>query len=466
MKRTRRQEVVAYVITYLLSSIILIIPALWNGYPLVYSDTGTYILAFPSHNIPVDRAIGYSIYIQIIGMRVSLWPVIFSQALVLVFLIDLVLKSIISINFKYRLAMLLLIIVVLSTTTGIDNYASQVMPDIWMSIMILSVSLLFLRHTINWPLLFLLFTLFLVAVLSHYSNLLVATILLIISMITAIVFRKKDLINTKSIKIFALGCLLAWLIAPTINLYYGAGFKLSRANWVMITARFIHEGILQDYLKENCNKNEFILCPFKDSIPNDCIDFLWGNSVLYDGDCIKSGWGECWIEKNDAFGKMILSMLKNPKYLKRTVKMAFTSTYSQLLDFDIGLMSPMMENTPPYNGVKTIFSKELKQYTSSRQNKDFIHYKISSKIQRYAVFLSILLIVILCFINYKIDKLNTNHIILLYFLIMGLVLNAFICGSLSLVIDRYQARVIWLVPFTAILFLLQIFAKHQSQKNN
>jgi len=465
MKSTKRQEVIAFVITYLLSSIILIIPALWNGYPLVYSDTGTYILAFPSHNIPVDRAIGYSIYIQIIGMRVSLWPIIFSQALILVFLIDLVLKSIISIGFRSRLAILLLIILVLSITTGIDNYASQVMPDIWMSIMILSILLLFIRQAIDWPLLLLLFSFFLVAVLSHYSNLLVATILLIISMIIAVIFRKKSIINVKSLKIFALGCLLAWLIAPAINLYYGAGFKLSRANWVMLTARFVHEGIIQDYLKENCNKNEFILCPFKDSIPNDCIDFLWGNSVLYDGNCIKAGWGECWIEKNDEFGRMILSMLKNPTYFKRTVKMAFTSTYLQLLDFDIGLMSPMKENTPPYYGIEKIFPRELKQYSSSRQNKEYIHFKMGSIIQRYVVLLSFLLIIFLCLFNYKINILQTNQILLLYFLLIGLVINAFICGSLSLVIDRYQARVVWLVPFMAILFLLQLFAKPKSQKN-
>jgi len=464
MIRPKSQEVAAFIITYLISSIILIIPALWNGYPLVYSDTGTYILAFPSHNIPVDRAIGYSIYIQIIGMRFSLWPVIFSQALALVLIIDLVLKSIISVNFRYRLAMLLVVIVVLSITTGIDNYASQVMPDIWMSIMILSVALLFLRKNISWPLFLLLFCIFLIAVLSHYSNLLVATILLIISIIIALVFRRNSFISIKSIKIVAIWCLLAWLIAPTINLYYGAGFKLSRANGVMVTARFIHEGILQDYLKENCDKKEFMLCPFKDNIPNDCIDFLWGNSVLYDGDCIKAGWGECWIEKNDEFGKMILSMLKNPKYLKRAVKMAFTSTYSQLLDFDIGLMAPMQDNTPPYYGVRKIFSRELNQYVSSRQNTDFIYYKTGSKIQRYMVFLSFLFIVGLFLSNIKFDILQTKHFILLYFLIMGLLLNAFICGTLSLVIDRYQARVVWLVPFIAILLFLHLVEKTYFKK--
>jgi uncharacterized membrane protein YtjA (UPF0391 family) len=43
---------------------------------------------------------------------------------------------------------------------------------------------------------------------------------------------------------------------------------------------------------------------------------------------------------------------------------------------------------------------------------------------------------------------------LLFVVIIGLVANAFIFGGLSAPADRYQARVIWLVPLLALLYVL------------
>jgi hypothetical protein len=41
-------------------------------------------------------------------------------------------------------------------------------------------------------------------------------------------------------------------------------------------------------------------------------------------------------------------------------------------------------------------------------------------------------------------------------ILLGVVINAVVCGAVSGPHDRYEARVAWLVPFVAIALLLQI----------
>ena len=44
----------------LLGAALLLWPALWNGYPLVFSDTGTYLSQAINHYVGWDRPIFYS----------------------------------------------------------------------------------------------------------------------------------------------------------------------------------------------------------------------------------------------------------------------------------------------------------------------------------------------------------------------------------------------------------------------
>jgi hypothetical protein len=38
----------------------------------------------------------------------------------------------------------------------------------------------------------------------------------------------------------------------------------------------------------------------------------------------------------------------------------------------------------------------------------------------------------------------------------GIIVNGIICGALSAVNDRYQARVIWLIPLTAVVIVAKL----------
>lgn len=65
----------------LVGAILLMIPAFINGYPIVYSDTGTYLASAFLLETPFDRPITYGLFIRLASVNgMSLWGVIFLQS--------------------------------------------------------------------------------------------------------------------------------------------------------------------------------------------------------------------------------------------------------------------------------------------------------------------------------------------------------------------------------------------------
>ena len=72
---------------FLLSLVALLWPALYNGFPLVYPDTGAYISSGLRLSVHPDRPVGYGLFILFSSMGISLWFVVVAQALMLNWLI-------------------------------------------------------------------------------------------------------------------------------------------------------------------------------------------------------------------------------------------------------------------------------------------------------------------------------------------------------------------------------------------
>ena len=80
MRTTRDSLSVACVL--LVCAALLSWPAAYNHFPLVFSDTGTYIAAAIEGFVPSDRPVYYSQFLWIIGRSLSLYAVPVVQGLV------------------------------------------------------------------------------------------------------------------------------------------------------------------------------------------------------------------------------------------------------------------------------------------------------------------------------------------------------------------------------------------------
>ena len=76
-----------------LAAAMLLWPALWNGYPLVFADTGTYLSQAIEHYAGWDRPIFYSLFLLPLHMTLTTWPAIAVQALLVVHVLRLVRRT-------------------------------------------------------------------------------------------------------------------------------------------------------------------------------------------------------------------------------------------------------------------------------------------------------------------------------------------------------------------------------------
>jgi hypothetical protein len=65
------------------TALLLLWPALWNGYPLVFSDTGTYLSQAVERHLGWDRPVFYSFFLLSFHVTLTRWPAILMQGLLI-----------------------------------------------------------------------------------------------------------------------------------------------------------------------------------------------------------------------------------------------------------------------------------------------------------------------------------------------------------------------------------------------
>jgi hypothetical protein len=444
----------------ILSVITLITPAIINKYPLVYSDSACYLYSGFEGNVPVDRPIVYSLFIINIPFASTLWSVILLQATIITSLILICFQNLI--KFRYSYLGTFITILILSYTTGASNYVSQIMPDIFSAAAIIAIGIILAIPDLSFRRRIYLFLLIIFSSLAHTSNLFTSSCLILVFLILSLIFRRKKIILLKT-PVFMLSILVifsSWLILPLINQAYGCGFKISRTKNVMIMGRLVETGILYTYLNDKCETENIKLCEFKDKLPNAAWQFLWiDDSPLFDKECLQNGgWGNCWIQKDKEYAPIINDIITTPKYLWLCMKSCFFETFHQLISFKIGYLVPQMDDGGVIGAITQHYKKEIKSYRSAKQAKETLYFNTISKIQTFVIGLSVLILILFIGLKKQRVSLSKNMKIFCLVSILGLFLNAFTCTTFSSLVDRYEGRVIWVLP---LLVLLILFNKNQ-----
>ena len=348
-----------------IGTMILMIIGLYNGYPLVYSDTGTYIYSDFDKFIPFDRPITYGLFIKFFSLRYSLWFVIIVQNLLTAFVIHELLKTL-NINKNRFTYIYLSILTFLMLFTGISWYSNQIMPDFFAPIFILVIYILLKNENLSWYLKVILYLIIVFSLITHLSHLMIGSVLIVFMVILKYTLKQyfydipiKKIISVTIIVFFS------WLILPGINYVVEKKFILSKGSHVFLMAHLNDTGILEKFLKENCSNNEFEdckLCEYKDSLPNNLGSFIWSSNI------IENTGG--WINSKDEYNKIITATLKSPKYLFLNICKSLNYGLIQLTKNEIGQgLSAYNHGSPPYGQIHWRFNDELNNYLNSRQNK-------------------------------------------------------------------------------------------------
>ncbi|MDZ4205070.1 MAG: hypothetical protein U1C46_09660 [Bacteroidales bacterium] len=433
-----------YILQILVSVLLLVIPAIKNGFPLLYSDSATYIVSGQDAYVPIDRPVIYGFIIRYISLSYSLWLVVIFQALIVVLLINRLL-SYFNLN-RIKLFATLLVVLFLSLFTGVSNYTSQIMPDIFTGVLILAYSMLLVEPNNRWR--WLLISAVLISSMMHFSNLALSTTLAIIAFITVAIYRNRFIMAKRLLMYFAILAIFPWLLAPSVNYLYSGEFYLNKSNHIFFTGRLIETGCLSEFFESVPAAQQYSLYSAKDRLPEKSWQFIWDEtSPLYDGNCSETGgWSNCWREKEQEYNVMIKDVLSNSHILAKFLRVSLVDWAKQLIDFDTGHLIQQGENSGFSHIIPKYFS-DAECYRTSKQYHETLAFETGSLVQRWCIYISFSLLLLYMIRPFWIEKEWTEKFRMLFaMVVVGFISNAVFCAVLSTVLNRYQGRIIWLLP--------------------
>lgn len=438
-----------YLLFQIVGALLFMTDAFYNGFPILYSDTSTYIASGMQLETPFDRPITYGLFLRAASLNgITLWTVVFFQCLVLSYVIFETVKLLV--GEKNYLRNGLLICLFLALFTGVSWTASQLMPDIYTAIAFLLFLLIVLGTYSRNKLIFLYF-LYLVAIAMHMSHILLFSALLVLTYLA-----KKKIVPELRLK--GIGIKSIVLFSLTLAAIVTMGSAMSKSKHVFLMGGMVEKGILKQYLDDNCASHNYQLCAYKDSLPDNFTDFVWEqDSPLY-----KIGWKESKPE----FNEIIYATLTQPKYIWMHIRESVKATFKQLVVFNIADGNgSFLDGTVLYERVNKYFPGDVNSYTASRQSaKEFLYVKLPNVIFQVVVVLSLLILV---WYFFRSKKVSDSYLLSAFVLTLLLIfLNAWDCGTFSMVTDRFSCKVIWLVPFLACIALFKMRDSRKLQITN
>jgi len=422
--------------------------AFYNGYPIVYSDTSTYIASGFSLQPPQDRPIIYGLFIRIFSLNgFSLWIVAFIQSLIISYLLLLTVRDFT--NLKNPSRYFLFVIASLSILSVISFVSGQIITDIFTSIGILCILNLTLNAKLKRLDRILLYIIFAIANAMHMSHLIINFLLLLsILIIKRFFFKNSIILKYRNIWI---------LFALTMLGIFSMGSSLSKSKHVFFMGRMAENGILIQFLNDNCQDKKYKLCDCIDSIPANSTEFLWDKkSPLYTRYA-------SWSESREEFNRIIWSTFWHPKYLIRHICESGKSTCRQLISFSAGDgTGPFVGKTDLFERIKKYFSSEAIEYSHTRQSRGLLkEEELVNVNNRYCwiIIISTLMLILIFNIESLRNQISTDKKFLICLLLGSIILNSFVNASLVIVTDRFGAKLIWLIPFIILVIFSELDLK-------
>jgi hypothetical protein len=407
-----------------LAALLLLAPAIWNGYPFIFWDSGDYLMASLTGERVIYRDPVYGLLIAPLHWRTSLWGVAIGQSLLTAWILFEVVRQF------GRTKSYLAIVALLAVGTSLPWFSAQIMPDIWGALAVLLIGLLALGELpavkrIAYSLLLAL------AIACHLSFLPLALALLLL------------LLVLKWFLPVRLGAIVAAIaLAPALiisaNVALGGPAKLTETSHVFLLARLVQDGLAKQTLDRLCPDPALKLCAVKDRLPASANDFLWGDSEAF---ALVGGWSDC---KEEAERIIDASLRLFPV---KHVKIALQLSARQLVSFATG--DGLESQAEPWGVIEPGFPGDFPAYAAARQQTGRVPVRAINLLHRPLAGLSMLLLPILAGLAWRRHRLREAAALLL---VGGALLaNAAVCGALSNPNDRYESRVVWLAVFAVVL---------------
>jgi hypothetical protein len=400
--------------------------ALWNGFPLVFYDTGGYLAEGLQGAFLAERSPVYSLLLFLTGGAFSLWPVVILQAALTAWFIILTARAEAA---GLSLTKILAIGLVLMLATGIGWYTGQVEPDCMTALVVLGAYLLLFRSVFLGPVRTIMVAAITgLAVACHPSHLGLMAGLLLVALAV------RWLRHRLSIKI--LPALSAFLLALALifasNYVLTRQLFLTRSGSVFVFARLMQDGIVKRLLDETCPQSGYQLCAFKSRLKTRADAWLWAPDSLFRA---QGGFHGDHTEENRIIADSIrrYPLMQIEAAIRDSVRQFFTFKTGDGIESQEWILKPDFEKMMP---------GQLPEYLAAQQQRSRFRFAAFNMVHVTVGILSLLGVLLLlqrALIRGRWDEAALPGLVL-----TALIGNAIICGTFSNPHDRYQSRLIWL----------------------
>ena len=422
--------------------LIFLIPAFWNGFPLLQSDTGGYLARWYERYLVPSRSTVFGLYLHI-GESSYFWLDLAIQALAAMWILQLTLR-VLGLAGPFRLFRLCL---ALSLTTALPFLASMLLTDIFAGLSVLALFILVLhgdkistRETVA------LFIFIAFSAATHSATMAVLLGLCCVGWIARPFLRGRITISH--------------LLRGTLTIPVGAAMLLSanfalsgQLGWTpggysLLFARMLEDGIVTRYLNDHCPTRLLKLCPYRNNLPETADDFLWSGESVFNQ---LGRFGGMSDEMGDIAGH---ALTEYPLWQVRT---ALVAMGEQLLEVATGENTDPPSSTHTYGIFRVYLRNQLKAMEAARQQTHLLTFGPFNLIHVPVALVSTLLVFVMLIaaaFRQRIDDVT----MLAATVSLAMLGNAAICGIVSGPHDRYGSRLVWITTLVVMIAIMKRFA--------
>lgn len=415
---------------------VLLWPALWNGFPLVFPDTGGYLLRPLEGSVGYGRSAFYGAFLAA-GMPLDFWPNIVVQALVTAFLIRTLAQTH---DLGRDSNVILAITLALAALSSLPWYVSQLMPDILVGWAVIALYLLAFRRDRLGPIeIPALLAITACAIASHMAILALSLGLLACFVLMRLVGPWLGLLHAQ-LAGPALAVAAGILLCPVSTYLVTGKFTFTPGGSTFVFGRLVQDGLIQRYLDDHCPDKTVRLCRYENDLPDTADEWLWTSSTpLYK----LGGWKGFRPEAE----RLIAETLHLYPY--QHLRTAVQAAIDQFLMFRTKLSVEPDDNFH----VLATFDGELSaaanaRFLAARQQHSQPDITVLNVIHIPAAAMSLGVIAFVAVFKPP-KRIDPAMRTLCATVLIALLGNAIICGVLSNPNDRYQNRLIWLAVLAA-----------------
>jgi hypothetical protein len=416
----------------------LLWPALWNGFPIVFYDTGGYLDAAMSGILANGRSTLYGFFLRL-GVPTNFWLNIIVQAGTIAWLIAATLRAH---GLGRRPQLALSVTLALAALTSLPWYAAQLMPDVWLPAAAIALYLLAFRSGAfrQWENLLLGFIVAF-AIAGHMATLAlmlaVAAVLLLGRLLAPRWSWPRPALRNPMLAVVA-GVLLI-LVADRL---IAGRFAFTPGGENFLFGRLIETGIAKRYLADHCPDRRLRVCSYRDQLPAKGDDWLWDTqSPLWR----IGGWEKFAPEAQH----IVLDSLR--AYPGPHLRAAAEGALSQFFLLKSG--DDITASTWHTHGMFEKLAPQLfPTFRAARQQRTGFDFDRMNVLHVPVALGAIFALPVIVLLRWG-RRVRGSAAALALFVLIVLAGNAVICGVLSNPHARYQSRLVWLAPLTLVIAL-------------